>query len=336
MTEATPAATLMGLLMGAQVSQAIHVAAAMGIADLLYDGPRTSEELAAETGAHTGSLYRLLRALASVGVFREDEQKRFALTPLGELLRSDVPGSLRGWAAFIGRPYFSAAWSELEHSVRTGENAFRHVHGTDVWSYRAEHPEESEIFDRAMESLTASSNRALLDAYDFGRFESVVDVGGGNGALLSALLDHYPAMRGILFDQPHVVANARSKLDAAGVGDRCTVVGGSFFEEVPAGGDAYTMKSILHDWDDPEAAAILRVCRSGLSEAARLLLIERIVGVVNEDPRTKFLDLNMLVVPGGRERTIEEWLALLESTGYVLVGTTATTSGLCVIEARAS
>jgi len=154
--------------------------------------------------------------------------------------------------------------------------------------------------------------------------------------LLSALLDHYPAMRGILFDQPHVVANARSTLDAAGVGDRCTVVGGSFFEEVPAGGDAYTMKSILHDWDDPEAAAILRVCRSGLSEAARLLLIERIVGVVNEDPRTKFLDLNMLVVPGGRERTIEEWLALLESTGYVLVGTTATTSGLCVIEARAS
>jgi O-methyltransferase domain/Dimerisation domain len=335
-TKETPATTLMRLVMGAQVSQAIHVAAAMGIADLLSDGPRTSDELAAETDAHAGSLYRLLRALASVGVFREDQQKRFALAPLGELLRSDVPGSLRGWAAFVGRPYFRAAWSELEYSVRTGKNAFGHVHGTDVWSYRAEHPDESEIFDRAMESLTASSNRALLDAYDFGRFESVVDVGGGNGALLSVLLVDYPAMRGILFDQPHVVANARSTLDAAGVADRCTVVGGSFFEEVPAGGDAYAMKSILHDWDDPEAAAILRVCRSAMSEAARLLLIERIVGVVNEDPRTKFSDLNMLVAPGGRERTIEEWRALLESTGFGLVGTNPTASGLAVIEARAS
>jgi O-methyltransferase domain/Dimerisation domain len=336
MTEETPSSTLSRLLMGAQVSQAIHVAADIGIADLLSDGPRTSEQLAAETDAHADSLYRLLRALASVGVLREDEQQRFALTPVGELLRPDVPGSLHGWAAFVGRPYIRAAWSELEHSIRTGETAFRHVHGTDVWSYRAEHPEESEIFDRAMESLTGALNRALLDAYDFGRFETVVDVGGGNGALLAALLGHYPAMRGILFDQPHVVANAHSTFDAAGVVDRCKVVAGSFFEEVPAGGDAYAMKSILHDWDDPEAGAILRVCRSAMADAARLLLVERIVGAVNEDPRTKFSDLNMLVAPGGRERTIEEWRTLLEPAGFGLVGTTPTASGLAVIEARAS
>jgi hypothetical protein len=336
MTEEAPVSTLGRLLMGAQVSQAIHVAAKLGIADLLSDGPRTSEELAAETGAHAESLYRLLRALASVDVFREDEEQRFALTPVGELLRPDVPGSLHGWAAFVGRPYIRAAWSDLEHSIRTGETAFRHVHGTDVWSYRAEYPEESEIFDRAMESLTGSSNRALLDAYDFARFETVADVGGGNGALLAALLGHYPAMRGILFDQPHVVANARSTLAAAGVAGRCTVVAGSFFEEVPTGADAYAMKSILHDWDDPEAGAILRVCRSAMAASARLLLVERIVGAANEDPRTKFSDLNMLVAPGGRERTIEEWRTLLESAGFALDGTTPTASGLSVLEARLS
>jgi O-methyltransferase len=259
-----------------------------------------------------------------------------SLSRRSELLRSDVPGSLRGWAAYVGRPYYRAAWSELEHSVRTGENAFRHVHGTDVWSYRAEHPRESEIFDRAMESLTGTSNRALLDAYDFGAFETLVDVGGGNGALLAALLGEYPAMRGILFDQPHVVANAGQTLAAAGVADRCAVVPGSFFEEVPAGGDAYALKSILHDWEDPEAAAILRVCRSAMTEAAVLLLVERVVGAPNEDPRTAFSDLNMLVAPGGRERTSEEWQALLEPAGFRLIGTTPTASGLSVIEASAS
>jgi hypothetical protein len=328
-----PAATLGRLIVGFQVSQAIHVAAVLGIADLLADGPKTSDELAAETGVDAASLYRLLRALASVGVFHEEEGRRFALTPIGEPLRSDVPGSLRGWAAFVGRPYFREAWSHLEHSIRTGENAFQHVHGTDVWSYRAERPEESAIFDRAMEALTGASNRALLDAYDFSRFGTVVDIGGGNGALLAALLIEYPTMQGIVFDQPHVVANAEALLEAGSVADRCKVVGGSFFEEVPAGGDAYAMKSIIHDWDDERATEILRVCRRAMAEEARVLLIERIVGPPNEDPRTKFGDLNMLVAPAGRERTIEEWEALLESAGFRLVEATPTASGLAVIEA---
>lgn len=328
-----PAATLGRLIVGFQVSQAIHVAAVLGIADLLVDGPRTSDELAAETDADAASLYRLLRALASVGVFREEEGRRFALTATGEPLRSDVPGSLRGWAALHGRPYLREAWSHLEHSIRTGENAFQHVHGTDVWSYRAERPEESVIFDRAMQALTGASNRALLDAYDFGRFGTVVDIGGGNGALLAALLIEYPTMQGVVFDQPHVVANAEALLEAGSVADRCRVVGGSFFEEVPAGGDAYAMKSILHDWDDKEAAAILRVCRGAMTEEARLLLIERIVGPPNEDQRTKFADLNMLVAPAGRERTIEEWEALLKSAGFRLAKATPTASGLAVIEA---
>jgi hypothetical protein len=328
-----PAARLGRLIVGFQVSQAIHVAAVLGIADLLADGPRTSDELAAQTDANPGSLYRLLRALASVGVFHEEEGRRFALTPVGESLRSDVPGSLRGWAAFVGRPYFREAWSQLEHSIRTGENAFQYVHGTDVWSYRAERPEESVIFDLAMEALTGASNRALLDAYDFSRFGTVIDIGGGNGVLLAALLTEYPTMQGIVFDQPHVVANAEGVLQARGVADRCRVVGGSFFEEVPAGGDAYAMKSIIHDWDDEPATEILRSCRRPMAEEARLLLIERIVGPPNEDPLTKFGDLNMLVAPAGRERTIEEWEVLLKSAGFRLVEVTPTASGLAVIEA---
>jgi hypothetical protein len=329
----SPPATLMRLIVGFQVSQAIHVAATLGIADLLAAGARPTDELAAETGTHEPSLYRLLRALAAVGVFHEEDGRRFSLTPMAELLRTDVPGSLHGWAAFIGRPYFRESWSALEHSIRTGENAFQHVHGTDVWSYRAERPEESAIFDRAMQSLTGGSNQALLDVYDFGRFGTMVDIGGGNGALLAALLTAYPAMHGIVFDQEHVVANAGPVLDAAGVVDRCTLVGGSFFDEVPVGGDAYVLKSIIHDWDDERSTEILRVCRNAMADGAVLLLIERIVGPPNEDARTKFGDLNMLVNPYGRERTIEEWEALLDASGFRLEGTTPSASGLAVIEA---
>ena len=252
---------------------------------------------------------------------------------MGELLRANAPGSLRGWAMHVGRPYFQEAWSHLEHSIRTGDNAFHHAHGTDVWRYRAEHPDESAIFDLAMESLTGVSNRALLDAYDFGRFETVVDVGGGNGALLAALLGEFPAMRGILLDQPHVVANAPALLERAGVTDRCEIVGGSFFDAVPTGGDAYTLKSIIHDFEDERAVAILRTCRRAMAADATLLLIERIVGPPNEDPRAKFSDLNMLVAPGGQERTLEEWDALLSHAGFRLATTAPSTSGLAVIQA---
>ena len=316
--EEAPAATLMRLLAGAQVSQAIHVAATLGVADRLSGGPRASDDLAAAIDAHAGSLYRLLRALASVGVLHEDEQRRFALTPVGELLRTGAPGSLHGWAAFVGRPYIRAAWSELEHSIRTGETAFRHAHGTDVWSYRAEHADESEIFDRAMESLTGSGNSALLAAFDFGRFATVVDVGGGNGALLRRFSSPTPQCGESSSISPMWSPTHARHSRPRGSPTAVTVVGGSFFEEVPAGGDAYAMKSILHDWGDGESTAILRVCRSAMAPAARLLLIERIVGAPNDDPRTKFSDLNMLVGSGWTERTIEEWGALLASCGLPL------------------
>lgn len=315
--------------MGHQVSQAIHVAATLGLADLLADGPRTSDDLAEATGSNPRALYRLMRALATVGVFHEEECRRFALGPLGDPLRSDAPDSLTGWATYVGRPYYREAWSALEHSIRTGENAFSHVHGTNVWDYRAQRPDENEIFDRAMQALTGLTNRALLDAYDFGRFGTVVDVGGGNGALIAAVLEEYPDLRGVVFDQPQVVARAPSVLEAAGVADRCSIVGGSFFDAVPKEGDAYVLKSIIHDWEDEEAVAILRVVRQ---TDGVVLLVERDLGAPNENPAAKFSDLNMLVAPGGRERTLDEYAALFESAGYQLAGSTPTAAGMSVIE----
>ena len=320
------------LIRGYQVSQAIHVAATLGIADLLAAGARTSDDLASQTGTHARSLYRLLRALAALHLLIEDDGRRFSLTPLGELLRSDATGSLAGWAAFIGRPYYWQAWSALVDSVRTGRNAFRLVHGTDVWEYRSQRPDESAIFDRAMASLTAGANESLLVEYDFGRFHTVVDVGGGNGALLASILRRHAPLRGVLFDQPHVVAGADAVLKGAGVAERCRVVAGSFFDELPAGGDAYVLKSIIHDWEDDESIAILRRCRAAAGTAGTLLVIERDIGPPNAAAEAKLSDLNMLVGPGGQERTLDEYAALFRAAGFRLVEATPTASGLSVIE----
>ena len=204
----------------------------------------------------------MLRALASVGVLHEDDDGRFALTAIGECLRSDAPEPVGGWAAFVGRPYHWQAWGALLHGVRTGENAFRSVHGTDVWDYRAAHPEEGAIFDAAMTDIMLRANAHLLAAYDFGRFATVVDVGGGRGAFLGAVLEANPGMRGVLFDQPHVV-------EGAVVGERCEVVAGSFFEAVPEGADAYLLKAVLHDWEDDDALRILRRCRAAIPDRRR-------------------------------------------------------------------
>ena len=313
-----PATTIRRMVEGYQVSQAIHVAATLGIADLLADASRTSEELAAATGTHPPTLYRLLRALASVEVLHELDGRRFELAPLGQPLRSDVPDSIAGWAAFIGRPYYWQAWAGLLHSVRTGENAFRHVHDTDVWTYRSTRPDESAVFDRAMTSLSRRSTAALLAAYDFGRCRTIVDVGGGNGALLAAVLAAHPDVQGVLFDQPHVVSGAASLLERAGVANRCRTVGGNFFESVPDGADAYVLRAVIHDWDDDASIRILTVVRHALAKDGRALIVERVIAPANEGRDAKFSDLNMLVSPGGRERTREEFAALLESSGLRL------------------
>jgi len=332
----SPTVALRRLVNGYQVTQAIHVAATLGIADLLRDGPRTSAELAAQTETHAPSLHRVLRALAALGVLREEDDGRFALTEVGDCLRSDAAEPVGGWAAFVGRPYHFQGWAGLLNAVRTGDNAFQSVHGTDAWTYRARHPEDGAIFDRAMTDMTQRANRHLLEAYDFGRFGRVVDVGGGHGALLAALLAAYPQMRGVVCDQPHVVAGAPAVLEAAGLADRCEVVGGSFFDAVPAGADAYVLKAILHDWEDEDAVRILRSCRDAIAADGALLVVERELGAPNENPDAKLSDLNMMVGPGGRERTREEFAALFAETGFELQRVVPTAIGLTVFEAHAS
>jgi hypothetical protein len=324
--------TLWRMTNGFQVSQAIHVVATLGIADLLKDGPKSADELAEATGTHASALYRILRALASVGVFAEQSDGRFGLTPLAEHLRTDVPGSLRSWAMLIGRPYYFTTWGHLLHSVKTGEPAFPHVYGMPAWEYRASHPEESALFDGAMTGLSLAEAEAVVRSYDFSGIGVLVDVGGGKGALLAAILAANPALSGILFDQPHVVADAKDLLERAGVADRCEVVDGDFFKAVPGGADAYLLKSIIHDWDDASAIEILRRCRAAMADSARLLLVERGIRPANEPDPAKFIDLMILVMLGGRERTAEEHERLYTEAGFKLTNTIHTGSLLDIIE----
>lgn len=318
MDEKAAAADLMQMVNGYQVSQAICVAATLGIADELTNGPRSSDDLAAATGSHPQALYRLLRALASVGVLHEGATRQFSLTMLGSGLRSDAEQSVAPWARMVGRAYYRDAWGKLLHSVRTGENAFEHAHGTGVWQYRIDHPEESLIFDRAMSSFVPAVAAAVLAAYDFGRFDVIMDVGGGQGALLAAILARNPPQRGILFDQPMVVEGAGAVLSAASVADRCEVVGGDFFAAVPEGADAHVMKWILHDWDDERLIAVLKSCRRAIRPDGTLVVLEAVLAPPNEGARAKFADLNMLAVPGGQERTRDEFAALFEASGFRL------------------
>lgn len=315
---ANPWFDMLNLINGFQVTQAIRVAATLRIADHLKDGARSAAELASLTESNADALYRLLRALAAVGVFHEGEDRSFTLTPMGDCLRSDSATPIGGWAEHVGNPHFWQAWGHLLHSVRTGENAFQDLHGMDVWQYRFKNPEANTIFNRAMTHLSRGGAETVLGAYDFSSFRHVVDVGGGHGAMLAAILSACPQARGTLFDQPQVVADARSNLERRGIIDRCTIVAGSFFDAAPEGGDAYLMRHVIHDWEDAEAIMILKTCRRAMNESARLLLIERNVAPPNEQPATKFSDLNMLVSPGGRERTQEEYASLFHASGFEL------------------
>jgi hypothetical protein len=329
--ELSPRDTLLRMTNAYQVSQAIHVAATLGIADLLEDGPRSADDLAEATGMHAPTLYRVLRALASVGVFAETDN-RFGLTPLAEYLRTDAPGSLRAWAMQMGQPYVWTSWGHLLHSVRTGEPAFPELYGTTAWEYRAAHPKEDAVFNAAMTALSAGVVEAVVRSYDFSGIGVLVDVGGGEGALLAAILASNPALRGILFDQPHVVAAARALLHRAGVADRCEIVGGSFFDTVPGRADAYLLKSIVHDWDDAVAIEILRACRAAIADTGRLLVVEPIIRPGNEVDPAKFSDLNMLVMLGGRERTADDFERLYAEAGFRLAKIIRTGSPFDIIE----
>jgi hypothetical protein len=318
MNEPTPKADLLALVRGHRLTDMIVVVARLRIPDLLARGAADAPTIAAATGSHAPTLYRLLRTLAAAGVLHEDDEKRFSLTATGSYLASDHPESFAGWVSNIDRPAMREAWANLEHSVRSGENSFRALHGEDVWEWRRHEPEEEAIFNRAMASLSAGVGAAVAKAFDFEHASVVADIGGGSGSLLAAILGEHPHLRGILFDQPAVVAHP-DELERAGVLDRCEVVGGSFFDGVPAGADVYVMKAILHDWEDAECIAILRNIRAQIPETGALLVVERVIGPPNEDLEGKLSDLHMLVMPGGRERTAPEWAELLAAGRFHLV-----------------
>jgi len=327
-----PSATLLQMMTGYWVSQALYVAAKLGVADLLADGPRPVEELAAATQTYTSSLRRVLRALASVRVFTEARPGIFALTPLAALLRTGTPDSMRALAIMYAEEQYRA-WGDILHSVQTGETAFERQFGTSYFTYLAQHPEADRVFNEAMTGWTTQLVGAVVDAYDFSPFKTVVDVGGSYGTLLATILRSHPAARGILFDQPHVVAAAGEQLAGAGVAERCTTVGGDFFVEVPAGGDAYVLAQILHDWDDERSVAILQQCRRVMPAHGKLLVIELVLPPGEEPFFGKWLDLHMLVLLGARERTATEYEALFRAAGFVLARVVPTAAGASIVEA---
>ena len=326
-----PPAQLGQMITGYWVSQAIYAAAKFGIADLLKEGPKSVDDLATATGTKTESLYRLLRALASVGVFAEVDNKRITLTPLAELLRSDSQGSQRSLALMMGDdPY--QAWGNLADSIQTGENAYQKVIGKPIFDHLAENPEKARIFDEAMTCIHGRESTAFLDAYDFAGIEVVADIGGGNGTQITAILQKHPEMKGILFDLSHVVERARSTLEAAGLGDRCQLATGDFFQSVPSGADAYVMRHIIHDWDDEQSLTILKNCHAAMSSGNKLLLVESVIPPGNDPFMGKFLDLTMMLIPGGKERTEEEYRELYDKAGFDLRRIVPTSAEVSVIE----
>lgn len=328
-------AEMLSMIQGFWVSRAICVVAELGIPDLLKDGSRTSEELALAIGAHASSLHRLMRALASVGLFTEGDRQRFELTPLGDTLASDVPGSLHPLAAeVLGRSHYDA-WGQLLYSVKTGTTAFDHVFGMSRWKYNAEHPKEAKAFDAAMASFNSIIADSVVASYDFSSCGTVVDVGGGNGSLLAAILKAYPRLCGVLADLPHVLHGAQRRLATQGVAERCEVVAADFFTSVPRG-DTHLLKWIIHDWDDQQAEAILKNCRAAMKTGGRLLLVESIVEPLNGTSLAKFMDLAMLVMTGGRERTEPEYRDLLSRAGLKIKKVISTGAELSVIEAYAA
>ena len=304
------------LLEATRLLACVHVAVKLQIVDLLENGPMSSEALARETGTHPSALHRVLRALAGGGVLSEADDGEFALAPVGTHLRRDEPDSLRNWVLMYHEVVLPA-FGELLHTVKTGDSAFEHVTGSELFPYFAKHPEMGAIFDQAMTVETAHIAQAVLDAYDFSGMRKIVDVGGSHGTLLAAILQAHPDMQGVLFDRSRVIEAASRTLESAGLGDRVECVGGSFFKSVPAGCDAYILKNIIHDWNDEHAVVILSNCRSAMKDDGKILLVERLL----QDEHAASLeaicaDLDMLVLGGAhnaRERTRAEYKALCRS-----------------------
>lgn len=325
-------------LTGYWVSQLVFVAAKLGIAEQLARGPRTPEALAKKVGADAGALRRVLRALASIGIFAETARGTFKLTPLAATLREDAPSSLKNFALMIVEGYNWSAWQELLDGVKTGLLPFPRVHGQPIFDYLRDHPEDDRIFSASMASISGPENAAVARALDFGRFRTLVDVGGAHGHLLATILGRHRRLRGILYDQPQVVANAPASrfITAKAVAGRISVEGGNFFNAVPQGADAYIMKYIMHDWTDDQCARILGHCRRAMAPGGRVLVVEHVIRPGNAPDWGKMLDINMLVLTGGRERTKDEFSALFARAGLRLRRVHKTEAAVSVVEASAA
>jgi O-methyltransferase domain/Dimerisation domain len=319
-------------------SQLVYVAAKLGIADVLVGGPLTANEIAARVGAHAPHLQRVLRALASLGIFAADPHGRFHLNRLAQTLRSDHPESLRNFALMLVDDYNWSAWGALEQAVRTGGYAFEQVHGEPAFPWMRQHPDKEKLFAASMASLSTMENAAVARAYAFGKLERIVDVGGSHGHLLAAILRSYVRLRGILFDQPQVIGEAAKAgfITSPDISGRCEAVSGDFFESVPAGADAYLMKYIMHDWDDERCVRILTNCREALPAAGRVLVVDHIVAPGNRFDWGKLLDINMMVMLGSRERTKDEFRQLFCRAGLRLKRVVRTGTSLSILEALAA
>ena len=315
------------------ISHIVYVAAKLSLADLLANGPKGADELAEETGTHARSLYRLMRTLASLGILTEDASSRFALTPVGEALKTDVSGSMRATILTLASDMWVRGVGQLLYSVQTGKSGFEKMLGMPIFDWLAQHPEEASMFSETMIGIHGGEPPAIAAAYDFSGLTTIVDVGGATGNLLTTILVHYPDARGILYDLPHVVRDAPALIKARGLADRVTIESGSFFQKVPSGADAYLLSHIIHDWTEEQCLTIFGHCRRAMNSASRLLIIEMVLPQGDVPHPGKILDMMMLVGPGGQERTEEEYKALLGKAGLRLTRVVPTESPVSIVEA---
>jgi O-methyltransferase domain/Dimerisation domain len=329
--QVAPPIAVLQLVTGHWVSQIVGVAAELGLADEIQNGPRTAQEVAAAKGLHVDAVYRLLRALASVGIFAEQEDGRFRQTPMADALRSDVPYSMRGIARVTNRPWITRGWSELEHSVRTNISAFEHVHGLQALDYVSQHTEEMEVFADAMDGYAVLGGTAVVEAYDFSRIQTLAEIGGN--LVLAIVLAKYPLMRGIIFDLPAVIESLSGFLRSHHLENRVELRCGNFLEAAPEGADAYLLQNILHWQSDEDCLRVLKAIHAAAKPDAKLLIVEAIIETSNEPQFAKTLDIAMLVLGGGKERTLGEWEELLSAAGFRITRTIPTGSFASVIEA---
>jgi hypothetical protein len=322
---------VMQLLSASYIAGAVSCLAQMGIPDLVEAGPKSAKELASQIGADPEALHRLMRATASVGVLSEGPDGKFSETPMSAVLRSNGRPSLRAVAMMGGREWHGRGWSRLEYCVRTGKQAMEQIYGAPIFEYFKQHPDEGQIFNDAMTSISAGDSPAVVDAYSFEGIHSIVDVGGGHGLLLATIMARNPQMKGTLYDEPHVIEGAKNG-PLKPVMERCTIAFGDMFSSVPAGADAYIMKHIIHDWPDELCVKILKSCRKGVNPGGKLLVVDDVIQSGNDFYAGKFLDLQMLIFPGGKERTEKQFRELFAAGGWKLSRVVPTATPICIVE----